>query len=260
MALLPLELLQLILENLHSHHEDLKSCTLISRAWSTSSQARLFNTINIQSRSQCHYLYNHLVRWPHIIPFIHHLSIRISSSPDHKPEPQTLLLLTHLQSLSLYFDWQKITPELRDALITTLQRPTLTSLLIHRSFFDWDGDLPNILRHSVNLKRLSLLGVLCMRQDLGTHEVQQKTRIHDLTISPEYNSSPALSEWIISPQCSLDLSALRSVHITDCDRFNQGLPSCILKLAGSSLTRFSFKSTPRRPFFQGSLAVFSLIN
>ncbi|KAF5385367.1 hypothetical protein D9615_001015 [Tricholomella constricta] len=268
-AWLPSELLHLIFKHLDDLPETLQSCALTCHTWYPTSQAHIFHAIFISNKNQCQRLNNHLARWPHIIPHVRRLSLHIPASADHASETQLLRLLTHtdsnIQSLTLHLVWQKLAPDVRDALILVLQRPTLTSLLIHRSFFDMDGDFPNVLSAS-NLKRLSLLGVLCLRQGIGAstnpnpiqaednHPVPRfKTHIQELTISPQYNSSPAITEWLLSPRCTLSLARLQALHITHCDRLNHSLPSGLLKLAGSALTQFSFttESSSQKNGLQG---------
>ncbi|KAF5368215.1 hypothetical protein D9615_010517 [Tricholomella constricta] len=258
-ARLPSELLHLILEHLDDLPKTLQSCALISHTWYPTSQAHIFHTVLITKKSQCQRLNNHLALWPHILPHIHRLSLHISPSPDCAPETQLLRLLTHtgssIQSLTLHLAWQKLAPDVRNALILLLQRPTLASLFIHCSSFDIDGDFLDILSAS-SVKRLSLLGLLCFRKGTGASSnlnpnqpeasfpvPRFKTDIKELTISPQYNNSPAMIEWFLSPRCTLSLAQLQALHIMHCDHLNSSLPSGLLKLAGSALTQFSFKAT-----------------
>ncbi|GLB40258.1 hypothetical protein LshimejAT787_0801290 [Lyophyllum shimeji] len=249
MKTLPHELVLLIFKELSD--EDLRPCASVCRTWTADCQARLFQTVVVDIDLKCHRLHSVLATSPHVAPLIRDLyivtdNVRPQVILDEEASLiAALLLLTHVESLTLRLGWNtpwhSLSVHLRDALISVLKLPSFTSLTMQRFYFDFaDVDLHNILRHSTALKRLTITSAACPKtwepsEDVFLQEVREKARLEELTIDLEFGTY-GIGEWFCRPRCSLDLTGLRSLHIMH--TADQVLVSRLLGVAGQSLERF----------------------
>ncbi|KAF5377882.1 hypothetical protein D9615_006679 [Tricholomella constricta] len=211
-----------------------------------------------------------LITSSHLVPFIKDLSISWRTKIYHTGEISTtiqlaslasiLSVLTHLRSLTLSLRgktrtyglpvnvvWHTIPLYFRKAIMSALQSPSLTSLAIsHVNFHDITGDLHQLLLPLAHLKRLSLNhvtsrpygvhGATCVK-DLPPLDGPRVTpRLEVLALELGWDGGN-VSEWFCHPACSLDMSALRSLHIVQPPSPGDPGPciSNFLTMAGPSL-------------------------
>ncbi|KAJ8517413.1 hypothetical protein ONZ45_g5398 [Pleurotus djamor] len=177
---LPIELVDLILENASLDQAALKSCSLIHRSWVAPSRKYIFAELFVGrekgfggTKSKCKRLLDILQASPHLASYFCRVNIMVhpdsdeSSTRKAKLLSKILLKLNHVRSLVLrssdhqYLPYTHLRPYLREAISKLVSNPTFESFTLHYWIFADDAsNFVELIKHcSKTLKYLALSGL-----------------------------------------------------------------------------------------------------
>ncbi|RDB16184.1 hypothetical protein Hypma_003322 [Hypsizygus marmoreus] len=134
-CVMPQELLDKIVDELHGDDATLKTCALASRSLLQCSQSHIFSIICLSNSALCTRLHNALVANPHISQYIQELEV-IDIDPwltDDRNLPIILNAISALQCLAFgtergYYPWGDIPEDTKDALMSLFHLQSLTKV------------------------------------------------------------------------------------------------------------------------------------
>jgi hypothetical protein len=265
---LPPELTDRIIDHLHNSFPDLRACALVCRNWVKSCRFHLFYHVHLDVfyPSQYRRLYDIVCRSPSIAFHIRELELSVTSYHDHistdLEDVRILSLLlqsfVELRKLELHpqaVDWNWFTPDMKKSLAGILDLPSLVHFETNVTYFSSLEQFTALIRP--HLKRLKVgtrwLIYTPITQAVGKQDVmerRQSSRLEELILHLEQHYV-AFIEWLLGPQCIIDLSSLRTLEA----KYNfrtEGITTKLVTRLGASLEHLSIL-----PHFDWS-ALFSL--
>jgi hypothetical protein len=224
------ELNDRIIDYLHDNIIALRTCALVCKAWVPSCRFHLFYTIRTASsykdeEPRCRKLYDLVQRSSHIAFYIRELIIYGENNSILNLERVLIPLLrclTELRTLGLDgVDWKQLTPDMRKSFAEVLARPSLIHFETIRSNFpdlehfiallhphlkrlaignDWDNDRTTSVGSAIG-------------NGLDAMSKQRPCRLDHLDLSVAFRNH-SFAEWLLGPQSIIDLSSLRTLHVS----------------------------------------------
>ncbi|KAF5376442.1 hypothetical protein D9615_008673 [Tricholomella constricta] len=264
-SMLPLELINMIIDELAGDKPALSACSLTSSSLREQAQKHLFSDIVLDldtiDPSSSDDLHDILYSNPHLASFVVSLKVQFSQPSEWEfviarhvallnrfPRVRSVTLTSPTSGKDL---WRIIQRNLRVALLTLIQQSTVESPLI----LEHQGSFPaQIISHCWQLKHLSMQR--CLLQD-SRYKPRMSTEIgrrphsrqqgHLESLSVEI-ASDLLLTTLIQPTSSLSLSRLHTLDISDIEAGHIHALQKILDVA-SSLTwlELGIKYIPTNP-------------
>ena len=216
---LPPELIDIIIDHLHSDRRALVSCSLVCKTWRLSARHHLFArlALNLENANNPAFLRS----GSDIIPFAHHIHLDylLTLSGPGRRVPQ-LVGFNGITSLGLTI-WQLIDLPAQVALLT--QFPSVVRLELHHIEFITFKELANFI---CSFRCLEILEILVMNQVEWERE-RPPTMIVTFTGTPHFhalhldggiNGGPGAA--LIFVWLSLKCLALRSLYLTSIDKYD----------------------------------------
>ncbi|KAF8522910.1 hypothetical protein BU17DRAFT_86467 [Hysterangium stoloniferum] len=238
---LPVELVDQIIDHLHSDIHALRSCSLVCRGWVPSARYHLFNEVKLSNTTSSAFV-NLLRRSPHISPLVQILNITQDGMLAYSVPvylngvlPVLAKSLTHLRTLRLSnLDFSCLRSAAQDALLH--QFSTIQSLSLKSVTFSRFHDFAVFIVAHPQLQHLHLHHVWWASKDVFENDHA------DLVLQPSYPSqlqSISLSEtsyhiveWLTLQYPSLPIRSITHSTVSKCD-----IPAMrnLLRYTGSSL-------------------------
>jgi hypothetical protein len=263
---LPLELIEMIIDNFTDDPWTLRRCSLISRSWLHPSHRRLFRRIVLFPARhwppgnvlQSVRLYKILLESPYIADCIQELKVYEGKrcKKEHwigtdQALPLLLLKLTNLKRIEfMRLYWNELSLDLRQSICSVLNLRSLTFVEIVDSKFASMVDFTSLLSYGENLTGLSLRNIGTSSGFPG-HLRQEETGAkerpfnsykskHLLELNCTLDDVPRFYDWLLGPQSPWDVSHVHTlkmfrVYQSDINAINR-----LLHSIGSGLRRFEF--------------------
>ena len=162
---LPPELVDEVLTYVLADKKDLSTCSLITPTWTERARAHIFRRIDIRpvkaessdsgtifdteaTMARVQHLHDALIRSPYVGAFVQHVRFSLESASCAADTPLAPLLASvfrHLRAVQsvILTDivWEGLASDVRDALVTVLDHPTMSSLTLSRITFPTFLDL-----------------------------------------------------------------------------------------------------------------------
>ncbi|KAF8640273.1 hypothetical protein AX16_010168 [Volvariella volvacea WC 439] len=228
---IPQELVDAIVNKLASEKEDLKSCSLISQAWSPSAQRLLFSrwTLTVPSEYGREIIIRNVqrfqdilstlsVRAPSCLEYIQELSLRIGNCRSSIPALVGVVArLVNLKRLSL--DFSRCS-EFNEDLIFHCLKPTITHATIYQAT---SPGFPSHLFHQcsslqelvIDTSRLAAKEVHVLDEQSAIPESlasHSRVPINSLTVHGFLDDF--FNQWLDSPKCPITIQNLTSLSLS----------------------------------------------
>ncbi|RDB25534.1 hypothetical protein Hypma_006311 [Hypsizygus marmoreus] len=231
--LLPQEIIDTIISQLHRDPNSLINCSLVCRSWTYWSQVHLIQDVvcdldpfqaSVEStKIKIMSLHSCLTNSPQLSRHVTSFELRNVRSLDLKTWDDAyyfladiLECLQRVKRLSLQrVDWDLLSAELQDALVGMLKQPALEILDCWLLQVRDQSTFVELLSYPPNLKDLRVTGI---GQHYGPHHwmlpvVNRKRQLHSLDITP-WNEDTFFT-CFLEPQWFLDLTSLRHLRISN---------------------------------------------
>ncbi|KAF5370285.1 hypothetical protein D9758_006914 [Tetrapyrgos nigripes] len=265
---LPIELINLIIDQLHDSRPDLKTCALVHRDWLPQSRYHLFHDIELYQNGVAPFL--ELCSSPYsTLPLAHVQTFGLATNlvVEGEPEDKTMhncpaldqlltwqspeterkliteLVFEHLRALSLSgIGWWTLSDNAKAALHGGFT--SLTELKLWNVVFGFEDEFVELLGALHGLQKLRLDGVVLRRRSAGDIDVNERKNLpqslHAIDMLDLSEKSPRIIELMTSCPSLKSFSG----HIANFSDITTECAQAITKLlesAGSSLENFSFE-------------------
>jgi hypothetical protein len=234
--ILPQELIDNIIDQLHDNRPTLKSCALVCKSWLPCSRFHIFCHVSLQPPqnnifgfakiTNCQRLYRIIETSPQIVPYIRDLTIcegnvykawmgRETTLPLLLRMLRNLRRLELERSASMRMANRDMPPNLRDSIMEVLRLPSLTELKLVGFVSDTPAKFLRMFRFCQNLKVLRLSHVVCADDgavDDNTGAISQRAQLDVLSIGPR--TSPTVVGSLLLAQSPIDLSSICQLNLS----------------------------------------------
>ncbi|EAU82764.2 hypothetical protein CC1G_10883 [Coprinopsis cinerea okayama7 len=263
-AILPLDILNIIItRELDGDLPTLKSLSLACRYFCQKTRPLIFRRISLSLHRVAHkipghYLMDLFTASRHLLPHIQHVVLgslfeedaycRRDDDPMDFDALRVLLNLQHLTKVTVLGScnrsWSKVPRNIQKAIRTCLRGKHISQVEVHAM-----SDFPvYLLEGCRSLKHFSLTGSPSVMTFMVAQDSPSPIHLERLTLRCSSTSLAEMSEWLLSDQCSLDISRLKSLEVQTSGSFTfhrhqdalaQILPRCRNTLEELHLDVFS---------------------
>ncbi|KAG6899828.1 hypothetical protein C0993_006422 [Termitomyces sp. T159_Od127] len=252
LPILPPELIEQIIDQLHGAPLTLTCCALVCRAWLSRSRSHIFRRIILGPRetSRLFILFSRrrkpvlqilvdaIKASPEIASYIQEVEV-VEGVGTHEwiaNEPLLFLFLalaknvTRFQlrhSATIPILWRTLSPEFKIALLQVLASPSLSEISLGMLSFTNGKVFRSLLQRSSHLQALHLDHIQITKLSNNHHEVPDKfifkpTRRAPLdTLVLGARTSPAAIGCLVHPESTIDLTSLRNLSVSMSNSFEE---------------------------------------
>jgi len=234
---IPQDVLECIIDELHSDIDTLKTCAVISHSFLAPTRRHLFHSIRLDTPLLSHRLCNLFTTRPEIALYVRKLFLLTGDSlhrqswlASDKSLPTILRMVDHLQmftmsQLTQLIYWDKFSTEVASALADRFRSPMLTVVKIWQC-----RRLPvSLINNFLYVKELSLILTSFYDDSEGTPvSVLRLPRLHSLEILPAARNDQPVA---IFPQ----MENLQLLFIRACDWYTLSVTQEVIRSCATSI-------------------------